>query len=543
MLKNNKKIILTAIISVVATLGISYALFTTIIEGEGKQITIDSKELKIVFIDTNEINATDIEPNWQITKTFSVENKTNSVFKYDIGIKDLVNTFVTEGNLQYKITRTSETGLNMSDYKNIPMSSTAVDTVLQNNIEIAGNTKQEYILELIYKEANYDQSEDMGRDFSGKLNITYGTSVARCESNTNTLECKVLADNPSVIERTSFSSTLTQTNTGRLYKTNLTEDDSTVYYFAGDARNNWVVFGTETKSGVTYDICWRIIRTNTDDEGNGLRLLYSGVYDSKTQECGNTTSGYITTAIYGSSNSNASFVGYMRSDGTDLASDRNVTDKTDTSKNSPVKTAIDNWYSTKTNLGTLSSKLNNKAIYCNDRSIGSGEYVENTNFYFGAYTRLASNKKPSLKCGTNQNNDYIGGTQATEDKFTVDSSTGNGLLTYPIALMTADEVSMAGAVIWTNLSSPYAWYFKNKNNTGVPATDSIVGGSWWWTMSPCDFDSSVARVFAVGSSSSPGFLGYNSVPSSGALRPVISLTSDALWNGGTGEYDDPYTVK
>ena len=153
-------------------------------------------------------------------------------------------------------------------------------------------------------------------------------TIPRCRGNNNTIECKVLADNPirrtvgdnqtlgngfettdeeytTFTSRASFSVADTNTNIKTLYTTNKTEDDSTVYYFAGDARNNWIVFGEYTTD--LYDdenklaskgdkICWRIIRTNEDVEGNGLRLLYSGVYDNDTKECGNTTTGYIGTS-------------------------------------------------------------------------------------------------------------------------------------------------------------------------------------------------------------------------------------------------------
>ena len=56
---------------------------------------------------------------------------------------------------------------------------------------------------------------------------------------------KLLADNPTIKTRTDFNTTFTETNTGTLYKATESIAGSTpkdVYYFAGDAKNNWVKF-------------------------------------------------------------------------------------------------------------------------------------------------------------------------------------------------------------------------------------------------------------------------------------------------------------
>lgn len=57
-------------------------------------------------------------------KNFYNWNKSESEYKYNIIIKDLVNTFVTN-NLQYKITNTSSNGgYSMSEFENITKSET-----------------------------------------------------------------------------------------------------------------------------------------------------------------------------------------------------------------------------------------------------------------------------------------------------------------------------------------------------------------------------------------------------------------------------------
>ena len=86
-----------------------------------------------------------------------------------------------------------------------------------------------------------------------------------------TLYDKILADNSAIKTRTDFNTTFTETNTGTLYKateqigTNPVKD---VYYFAGDAKNNWVKFGKTTESSCTYkgkEVVFADLKT--DEEG------------------------------------------------------------------------------------------------------------------------------------------------------------------------------------------------------------------------------------------------------------------------------------
>ena len=293
--------------------------------------------------------------------------------------------------------------------------------------------------------------------------------------------------------RTDFSTVLTTDNTNTLYTS--TEDSKTVYYFAGNATDNWVKFG---KNASNQDLYWRIIRTNSD---GSVRLLYHGTSTTATDA-------YIEKSAFNSSYNNIAYVSYMYGNLGSVANAReNTTD-------SAIKTYIDKWY--KDNLNTNYGKyLSTTAVYCNDRSTS-----DNTNF--GAYTRLNTNKTPSYDCA------------ATEDKFTVDTSTGNGKLTYPIALMTADEVTFAGG-LWTE-NAP-TWYHYNSAN------GSSTGSTFWWLLSPYSWYGGGTFVFGVEGSSHPGYLGSGFVVNYYGVRPVISLKSCIKWANGDGTSSNPYTIK
>ena len=331
----------------------------------------------------------------------------------------------------------------------------------------------------------------------GKVIVKNVTSNTTCNINVSYMKLydKLLADKSTRLTRTDFSTVLTTDNTNTLYTS--TEDSKTVYYFAGNATDNWVKFG---KNASNQDLYWRIIRTNSD---GSVRLLYHGTSTT-------TTDAYIGTSAFNSSYDNIAYVSYMYGS---LGSVENARANTN---NSTIKTAIDNWYAT--NLNTNYGKyISTTAVYCNDRTYT----ISGSDTLFGAYTRLRTNKTPTYDCTD------------TNDKFTVDTSTGNGKLKYPIALMTADEVSFAGGRWTTNAST---WYYYNSAN------GSSTGSTFWWLLSPSGWYGSNADVFLVLGSSYPGYLLNGRVDYTRGVRPAISLKSCIKTSGGDGSATNPYTI-
>ena len=178
MFKNikSKKYIVYSILMLIimVSLGVSYSYFVSSSEGDSTKVKVSSKEISIIFTDTVELSDNDIRPGWSTSKSFSVENKSNDVFNYNIVIKNLINTFVTEGFLQYKIT--SDTGYNMTEYADVPKSAERKDVTLAYDIDIESRVKHEYTIEFIYKSSEeVDQSVDMGKEFGGTLAIVEGS--------------------------------------------------------------------------------------------------------------------------------------------------------------------------------------------------------------------------------------------------------------------------------------------------------------------------------------------------------------------------------
>ena len=316
-----------------------------------------------------------------------------------------------------------------------------------------------------------------------------------------TLGYKILEDNPTRTIRSSFNTTFTENTTGTLFtateKNVHNTTDTTVYYYAGNTTNNWVKFA---------GFYWRIIRTNAD---GSIRLLYSGTSHD-------TTSGYIGKNAFNSSYNSPKYVGYMYGENDDtLANARTNT------KNSTIKDKIDTWYAQ--NMTSYTKYLSTTAVYCNDRNEQTSEtYKPGFPFYYAPRARAYTNYAPTYDC--------------TEASDAFSGSNTNAKLTYPIALMTADEIMRAGGKS-ESLTSPYAWYYLNSAN------GSITSSTWWWLLSPFYWNGSNANVFLVYGSSEPGYLGYTYVNYYAlGVRPVISLKSDVLYKLGDGTANSPYEI-
>ena len=206
--------------------------------------------------------------------------------------------------------------------------------------------------------------------------------------------------------------------------------------------------------------------------------------------------------------------------------------------NSTIKTAVDNWFS-----GTFETYFttNNKdyddyledTIWCNDRSMNTievalpnagygnssinngwkpnGGSTENSLMY-SSYGRMKVGT-PSLSC-SNKN-----------DSFTVtESETGNGALTYPVGLLTADEINLAGGQLYAVANSNQDFYlYTNKK---------------WWSFSPFNFGSGIAYGFGVDLDGfvSSYYMGFNY-----GVRPSISLKPEVkIAQGGDGSSTAPY---
>ncbi len=177
---------------------------------------------------------------------------------------------------------------------------------------------------------------------------------------------------------------------------------------------------------------------------------------------------------------------------------------------SKVKQTIDTWY--EANMTAYTEKLED-TIWCNDRTLYSGSLVGKDtdagtdSSFFTTENRVWNSYNPSVTCPNEE-----------RDGFTVSTASGgNGALTYPAGLLTADEIRLAGG---------------NSN------TYYLYTGQYYWALSPSNFSTN-AFNFGV---YSDGDLSTYGVYRSYSVRPSISLAPGTRYIDGDGTALNPYVI-
>ena len=518
--------------------GLTYAYFLTKIKGNtnSKSISVTTANLLLEYADVNDELITDsaVEPGKTWTKTFVATNKGNKTVTYGVALENVVNTLERKQDLVYTLDckQYSKTGFSI-DKTNKTVTGTisgtcngvsaettfpSIGTILVQN-DIADDKAQVYTLLVRYKETNTDQSVDMNKTFSAKANIvdpnTFGAFGSGTLASAIYKSAETGGENRTTLGTTKTEFTSISGANDRLLN-NAPDDYGTSYYYYGAVTDNYVSFANKT---------WRIVRINGD---GSVRLVLDDVAKD-------TSGSAITTKFNTSSNDNA-YLGYMYGtpgSTTYDATHKNINDST-------IKKAVDKWY--EDNLKTNYGEFLADTLFCNDKTLASNGiggvttqlgYGTNKTYYasterlqYSTGTTSITTAKPTFKCAESATNDY--------SRFTVDVATlsngnkTNGDLKYPIGLLTADEVSFAGAYKYGQTNKSY--YLYNSSIT-----------SYWWLSSPSYCIGSYASEWDV--SGSNGSILSNLVYGTLVFRPSINLKAELLVGGGDGTSSNPYTVK
>ena len=353
-------------------------------------------------------------------------------------------------------------------------------------------------------------------------------------------------------------------NSGEFGTSSDVDDGYNIYYFRGildsNLNNTTSTYGSNGDSAYYQnyvklgDTCWRIVRTTAS---GGTKMIYNGLYSGGTtaNSCANKqTNAQVSTYAYGSQGNSAKSDWYNNINRIGYTYNANVDDSTDSTKtvgevfgdnetnknvnstNSYIKDYIESWFnSTIRNYGSI---LEPSAGYCNDRSAfsdtaGSGELAtitpyatSNATMYFGSYTRHLVNNGThtlTLTCP-----------RGTVDLYSVSGATnGNGQLSKPIALLTSDEVALAGSGSGGRTSA-------STRSSNYSYSSYLRSGGSFWLLSPYFRNSyGYAIEFFLNSG---GNLGSNYVNNTFGVRPAISLQPGTTAASGTGTATDPWVV-
>ena len=252
------------------------------------------------------------------------------------------------------------------------------------------------------------------------------------------------------------------------------DDFGKSYYFRGNINNNNVMFAG-------YN--WKIVRINGD---RSIRLLYNGESSSNND--------YIKKDYFSTDTLSPTNTYYYNGN------------------DSYIKKNIDLWYIS--NLSKYSGLLSDSG-FCGDKSLNSGDGISNDKASNYVSRSRLMNSIPSLNCSNKETNLYTIST----------SNYGNKMLTYPIGLISLDELMLAGLNI--NNLNRLTWAHSNSN---------------YFTMTPSYYNQYecgyVMAYDASGIISVGGCTKYQE-----GMRPVINLKSDVEISGGIGTVNDPYIVK
>ena len=496
----------------------SYALWIANLAQTGENIVsvgcfdVEMEEINAPITLKNTYPVSDSKGLTQTPYTIKLSN-TNCTTdaSYTITLNTLTTNTMDNSKIKFAISTTTPTsGTNLGTYAstpsninvetgNLPIENLDQSIIIQTG-ELRVGASVTYNIYLWIDESA--GNEVQGQTFEASINVV--SSAITLEP---TVADKIIAQLdttgacPTVSEDGTVQVTGAESTNG--YLCSAPDDYGTSYYYRGNVTNNYVKFGTN-ESG--QDMYWRIIRINGDGT---IRIIYDGTSAHANND--SSTDRQVGTSAYNSSYNDNAYVGYMYG----TAGSSSYAETHANTNDSTIKAYLDNWYKTNIEDKGLSSYISD-TLFCNDRSFnpansgtGIGASITYYRWYYGPWSSTGT-QYPRLSC-SQQN-----------DRFTVnDELIGNGDFSYPIGLVTADEVVLAGGYSTSN--SGYYLYT----------------GNYYWTMSPGNFNGGSAGVRRV---NSDGFGNYRgNVDFLSGVRPTLNLLPDSL-KVGSGTADDPWRI-
>ncbi len=488
--------VLTVFAVVLLTVGVTYSIFTAQNKNTENQsiavgnLSVDLKSITgaLVLDDLYPEEAIDITDEYK-KYTFTIENSGTYDLKYQIYLIDSTDDLISN-NTKYASYKTLTS--NYYKYINYKLDGNSIPANLESIYEngrftilsgtIEAGASEEHSLQF-FLDSKDTTTTGAPNDINGSV---LSLDIYMDASASNTVTDDIIA---SIDDSTSYGGVKT-----------IEDEYGTSYYFYGSVENNYVKFA---------DMYWRILRINGDGT---MRLIYDGTttHENKDTSIDRVA---IVASSFNDYYDDAKYVGYMYG-GSNKVTSTSKESAIEPVTDSTIKTVIDSWYKANIVDKNYSNDLADR-YFCGDRSTASSIdtwFIGDTTLGYGnnqtayaPYNRLESTSY-SLLCSS------------ASDAYTKDTI-GNGALTYPVGLASADELALAS------------------NQT----TDSFVNkGVSYWTMSPSKYTDS-AYVYSL---SSDGQITSSEVSSKLGVVPVINLSSEYTSKMvGTGKITNPYRVE
>ena len=509
LIKKQVMLILATVV-LVGTLAVttSFAVFE-----ETKSNATDQKmtigNLDVTYTGGSAISITDINPMTDSTAlsktnniyTFTIKN--TGTVPYNFKVKVINNPSYTSNLLPHQYIRYSLNGGTAS-----ALGTGQDDYELTSGVIEAGATNT-YNLRLWVADASTYSlpNSALGQEIHLKISVEGKAGSGWLPSN---FKDRILALNEVKAPITTPGAAVSTASEALLAST---EDDyGTSYYFRGEVKNNYVEFANK---------CWRIVRVGGDgsvklilhnDNTTGVANPCDAANNSASAAFARYSGETYKSAFNTNYNDNA-YVGFKY--GTVGAGDYALT-HANTNK-STILTNLEAWYND--NLSTY-EKVIDDTVWCNDKT-----NVTDTSYDPWSMTPNG--------LGYGANKTYYGATQRLVNTSGSAGGTGPSLkcngelskINSKVGLITADELAYAG-------------YAYAKNNTTTYLQENATD-TYWWSLSPNDFNGDGADVWSVYGSN--GGFDVNGVDFTYGVRPSISLKSTTNVTG-EGTSSSPYII-
>ena len=477
-----KNILIFALTTLLLVVGISYAYINFSVEGT-KANLIKAGCLKFSFAETTGLSLGNSAPMADKTGlasspyTFTITNTCSSEAYYTTTF-NILDDSNTDNISKVKVALGGDSNVLptlITDLEQVELQETptnVIETYLLDTGYLAVDEAKTFDLRMWI---DYDVTSFEGL-FNSKIIIEAiakeGPSYSSATSGYQVLENNDIIDSP--IKANNLAPSENQPS--GLYK----YDDNT-YLFRGATENNYLRFAKYSEDEeITYinsegatstiehtkddDIIWRIVRVNED--GSVTIVLNDLVGTSAFA----TSASSSTSNIYGDSTNN-------------------------------MKTSIDEWYE---------KHLEPYEKYIIDRNfcVDKTSYENNGVTYYNGYKRNVTNVTPTYSC-------------SSENSYSV----ANGKLTYPIGMLTADELALAGAKYSIDNTEYYLYN----------------GTNGFYTLTPAYYDGNGTTIFASTPSTNSA-MSVIPVTTELTIRPVITLSSDVILSGN-GTINNKYIVE
>lgn len=168
-------------VCVTAILGISYAWFSTIIEGNenANKHIVTTGDLRLTYTDSDTVTLENAFPGTSSEKTFTIKNSGTVSTAYNLFWQELINS-ISRDELVIEVTckRFNSSGTEEGTCGGV--SERAVNSILniKSNIQIEAGITHEYTMKVTFIDTGLEQNYNKNKTFNGKIGIEEYDSLA-----------------------------------------------------------------------------------------------------------------------------------------------------------------------------------------------------------------------------------------------------------------------------------------------------------------------------------------------------------------------------